>query len=46
MLIYPDRDVTRNTQSAGFMIILFSRPFFNAIMKPVPLEYKLEYYYA
>lgn len=27
MLIYPDRDVRRNTQLAGFMIILFWRPF-------------------
>lgn len=27
MLMYPDRDVSRNTQFAGFMIILFWRPF-------------------
>lgn len=27
MLMYPDRDVRRNTQFAGFMIILFWRPF-------------------
>lgn len=36
MLMCPDRDVTRNTQLAGFMIILFLRPFLTPSRSPYP----------